>query len=128
MTSLAIASNADPLAGYERYASPNWDGFDAEPIARATLASARRFLGLLPDTLGAPDIAPGADGTIGLEWSFTDGQLRKLFIDIGPGNVWSGYWRLASGERETLPHRQIDEDTSLVLACRLGGLLHVPSG
>ena len=115
MTNLAIADNADPLAGYERYASPNWDGFDAEPVTRATLASARRFLRLLPDTFGAPDIAPGADGTIGLEWSFTDRPLRKLFIDIGPGNFWSGYWRLASGERETIPQRQIDEDTGPAL-------------
>jgi hypothetical protein len=124
VTNLAIADNADPLAGYERYASPNWGGFDAEPVTRATLASARLLLRLLPDTFGAPDIAPGADGTIGLEWSFTDRPLRKLFIDIGPGNVWSGYWRLATGERETLPQRQIDEDTSMVLA----GLLDVPSG
>jgi hypothetical protein len=115
VTNLAIADSADPLAGYERYASPNWDGFDAEPVTRATLASARRFLRLLPDTFGAPDIAPGADGTIGLEWSFTDRPLRKLFIDIGPGNVWSGYWRLASGGRETLPQRLIDEDTSPAL-------------
>ena len=116
MTNLAIARDADPLAGFERYASANWDGCGAEPITRATLASARRFLRLLPDTLGAPAIAPGADGTIGLEWSFTDRQLRKLFIDVGPGDVWSGYWRRASGERKTLPQRQIDDDTARVLA------------
>jgi hypothetical protein len=116
MTSLAIARKADPLAGYERYAGTNWDGCGAEPITRATLASARLFLSRLPDTLGAPDVAPGAEGTIGLEWSFRDQKVRKLFIDIGPGNVWSASWRRASGERQTLPQRQIDEDTGAVLA------------
>ena len=115
MTSLAIAQNVDLLAGYERYASANWDGRDADPITRTTLAAGRWFLRLLPDTLGAPDIAPGADGTIGLEWSFKDRPLRKLFIDIGPGSVWSGYWRRASGERATLPSRDIDDDTERVL-------------
>lgn len=115
MSSLAISRNVDPLAGYERYASANWDGHDADPITRMTLAAARRFLRQLPDTLGAPEIAPGADGTIGLEWSFKDGPLRKLFIDIGPGSVWSGYWRRTSGERATLPSRQIDDDTGQVL-------------
>ncbi len=93
MTSVATARNVDPLAGYERYASANWDGHNADPVTRATLTAARRFLRQLPDTLGAPDIAPGADGTIGLEWSFKDRPLRKLFIDIGPDSVWSGYWR-----------------------------------
>jgi hypothetical protein len=117
VTSLAIARNAaDPLAGYDRYVGANWDGCGAEPITGVTVASARRFLSLLPDALGAPDIAPGADGTIGLEWLFRDRKLRKLFIDIGPGNVWSGYWRRGSGERRALPQRQIDEGTGPFLA------------
>jgi hypothetical protein len=116
VTSLVIARSVDPLAGYEHYASANWDGHDAAPITRTTLTAGRRFLRLLSDTFAAPDIAPGADGSIGLEWWFKDGPLRKLFIDIGPGSVWSGYWRRASGERATLPSRQIDDDTGQVLA------------
>jgi hypothetical protein len=115
LTNLALSVSADPLAGYERYASPNWDGFGADPIARSTLEAARRFLRLLPSSLGAPDIAPGTDGTIGLEWSFADRRLRKLFIDIGPGNAWSGYWRLASGDRATLPQGQINDETASAL-------------
>jgi hypothetical protein len=70
---------------------------------------------MLPPTLGTPDVAPGADGTIGLEWVFQDRPVRKLFIDIGPGNIWSGYWRRASGERRSLPRRPIDEDTGSYL-------------
>ena len=122
MTSVAISRSADPLAGYERYASANWDGHDADPITRTTLTSARRFLRLLSDTLGMPDIAPGADGTISLEWSFTDRRLRKLFIDVGPGRVWSGYWRLASGERGTFPSGRIDDSARQALTGLLDAL------
>lgn len=105
----------DPLAGYEVYDRPNWDGYDAEPIAAETLSAARYFLTLLPGTLGEPDIAPGGDGTIGLEWSFADRTLRKLFIDVGPGAVWGGYWRRSSGEKRTIPPSPIDADTKRVL-------------
>ena len=118
-TSITSISNGDdfdipsrgPLAGYEAYAHSNWDGYDAEPISPETLRAARFFLSMLPETLGEPDIAPGADGTIGLEWSFTDRPLRKLFIDIGPGAVWGGYWRRANGETQTIPATPIIFDT-----------------
>jgi hypothetical protein len=101
----------DALLGYERYLTPNWDGYDADPITPATLSAARTFLGMLPRMFGEPDIAPGADGTIGLEWVFNDRPLRKFFIDIGPGGVWSGYWRRATGESEALPMSPIGPAT-----------------
>ncbi len=104
-----------PLAGYEAYAQSNWDGYDAEPIMPETLSAARFFLSMLPKTLGEPDIAPGADGTIGLEWSFSDRPLRKLFIDIGPGTVWGGYWRRANGETQIIPATPIVSDTKHAL-------------
>jgi hypothetical protein len=77
--------------------------------------AARRFLRDLPKTLGEPDVAPGADGTIGLEWAFRNQPLRKLFIDIGPGNLWSGYWRRASGQSRTLPSVPITATTKVEL-------------
>lgn len=106
---------SDPLRGYERYASPNWDGYDADPITSDTLSASRRLLRMLPSTFGPPDIAPGADGTIGLEWIVTGGPLRKLFIDVGPGRVWSGYWRRSSGEKQSLRPSQIDGTTEAAL-------------
>jgi hypothetical protein len=105
----------DALLGYERYLTPNWDGYDADPITPATLSAARTFLGMLPRMFGEPDIAPGADGTIGLEWVFNDRPLRKFFIDIGPGGVWSGYWRRATGQSEALPMSPIGPATKQLL-------------
>jgi hypothetical protein len=110
-TSLGGDTTSDPLAGYSRYSTPNWDGYGAEAITPETIAAAQRLIRDLPKTFGEPDIAPGADGTIGLEWSFKNRPLKKLFIDIGPGNQWSGYWRRASGERQTLPTLAITAST-----------------
>lgn len=104
------------LAGYGRYAKPNWDHYGAEPITAKTVDAARRFLSLLPTTLGSPHISPGPDGTVGLEWVFTDKPLRKLYIDVGPGNVWAGYWRRSSGERRVLPSKTIDPKTEAELS------------
>jgi hypothetical protein len=106
-----VASANDLLAGYERYAEANWDCYGAEPITPETVGAARQLLGMLPDTLSKPHVSPGPDGTIGLEWVRTEGPLRKLYIDVGPGEVWGGYWRRASGERRTVPPKPIDATT-----------------
>ncbi len=116
IVSEAIAPVDDPLAGYECYAEANWDCYGAEPISAETVESARQLLQMLPDTLGQPHIAPGSDGTVGLEWVHTDGPLRKLYIDVGPGKVWGGYWRRASSERRTIPAKPIDATTEAELA------------
>lgn len=92
---------ADPLDGFDLYSERDWDGYGAEPISQDTIDAARTFIGMLPNTFGDPDIAPGGDGTIGLQWVFKDGPLRKLFIDIGPGRTWGAYWRKFNGESET---------------------------
>lgn len=114
---IAVPADAtsDPLTGYSRYSIPNWDGYGAKAITSETITAAKRFLRDLPETLGEPDIAPGADGTIGLEWSFRNRTLRKLFIDIGPGNQWSGYWRRSTGEKRTLPPTVIGAATKASL-------------
>ncbi len=103
-----VVAVRDPLAGYERYVDSDWDCYGAEPILALTIEAARQLLDMLPGTLGEPHISPGSDGTIGFEWVFAHGPLRKLFIDVGPGRVWAGYWRRASGEKQTLLPRAID--------------------
>jgi hypothetical protein len=94
---------ANPLKGYEQYNQPNWDGFNAEPITAETLQYARWLLKIIPETFGAPDIAPSADGSIGLEWVLETGPLHKLFLDIGPGEEWRAYWRRRNGDFGRLP-------------------------
>jgi hypothetical protein len=105
----------NPMADYERYSEANWDCYGAEPISAETRTAARQFLDMLPDVFGAPHISPGADGTVGLEWIFQGMPLRKLYIDVGPGKVWSLYWRKASGERRTVGPRPIDASTEAEL-------------
>jgi hypothetical protein len=88
----------DPLQGYEQYSHADWDAHDAQPITAETLSYARRLLSLIPETLGSPDIAPSADGSIGLEWLPEGSLVRKLFLDIGPGQQWRAYWTTRNGE------------------------------
>jgi hypothetical protein len=77
----------DLFAEYEAYNVPGWDGYDAEPVTNETVDTARRFRRLLPRALRAPDIAPGADGTIGFEWRHGPRNHYKLiFVEIGPGD------------------------------------------
>jgi hypothetical protein len=107
----------DPLADYEKkYAKPNWDFYGAEPIIAETIEAARYILAILPSTFGAPHISPGCDGTVGLEWVFQHRKLRKLYIDIGPSYTWKGFWRLASGEHQTILPKPIDLKTEAELA------------
>jgi hypothetical protein len=93
----------DPLEGYEQYSEPNWDGHDAEPITAETLHYARWLLKVIPETFGPPDIAPSADGSIGLEWVPERGSLQKLFLDIGPGQDWRAYWKRRNDEFGRMP-------------------------
>src|SRR5258707_216062 len=84
------------LSGYEQYEVANWDGRDALPITSETLAYARKLMRVMPKTLGEPDVAPAADGSIALEWIPDDPtrKLNKLFLDIGPAEEWCAYWTL----------------------------------
>ena len=106
----------DPLEGYDQYANPNWDGFDAEPITPETLTCARKILRELPNTFGEAHIAPGADGSIGFYWSADKGSLRSLCIDVGPGQKWRAYWQLRDGRFDRLPSRHFDNTIDVDLA------------
>jgi hypothetical protein len=101
----------DPLEGFAAYRQANWDGFDAEAITSKTLEAARRIIDMLPPPFGTPDIAPGADGTIGFEWLPEDRPFVKLYIDVGPGRIWRAYWRRRDGQRGELPPEAITLNT-----------------
>lgn len=102
-TSFAVvAEKLDPLAGFDCYLTKDWDGYGADPISVETVSAAKAFLAVMPATFGDPDIAPGVDGTIGLQWVLKNKPLRKLFIDIGPGTLWGAYWRKADGQTDSI--------------------------
>ncbi len=105
-------TNVGPLSGFDVYMNRNWDGLDADPITQGTIDAARELIGALPTDVAPPDVAPGADGTIGLEWISDSGPLRKLYLDVGPGKVWRAYWRRTSGETGRVSHQAIDEEIS----------------
>lgn len=110
----------DPLSGYEQYEQENWDGYGAKAISEATRTFARKLMKLLPDTLGKPDVSPAGDGTIALEWIPEDPahKLDKLYLDIGPAEAWTAYWRLRNGTFDTIDH----EGTSLSTRAMLQNL------
>jgi hypothetical protein len=104
------------LSRFASYNIPNWDGYGADPITNDTIKAARQFMKMLPKNLGDPEMAPGSDGIIALEWLFqTDHPLRKLFIDVGPGNVWSAYFRRSDGTKKTIPQQEITKETKNIL-------------
>lgn len=57
----------------------NWDGYCADPILPSTHALATRLNEALKP-LGEPDVAPGADGSIGFEYTLPDGSI--LMLDV----------------------------------------------
>ncbi len=79
---------ADEFSDYEQYIVPGWDGYDAVPISKTTVSAARIFSNLLPRDVPRPDIAPGADGTIGFEWRLGTPDSRSYIqVDVGPGDL-----------------------------------------
>ena len=75
---------------------PNWDGDDALPISKKVVAEAQSLLSLLMlDSHPAPDVAPSADGSIGMEW--WNGNAR-VFVDVGPEQLIRLYFNPGNGE------------------------------
>lgn len=103
-----ILPKDDEITEFEEYDVPDWDGYGAAPISRATTHAARRFMSLLPRTSPPADIAPGADGTIGFEWRIGSGPgTTSVFVDIGPGDSIKAR-RIVAGRPETWPTRPLN--------------------
>ena len=78
---------SDLFSEYEAYNCADWDGYGAQPISPEIVRAARAFNFLLPISGQRPDIAPGADGTIGFEWRSGSAENREfILIDVGPAN------------------------------------------
>jgi hypothetical protein len=93
----------DPFDGFDQYAEADWDGAGARPITAETLAAARRVYTFIEPhlrKLKAPNLAPGADGTIGFEWYHQGGRIKKLFIEVQADDNVRAYWVRSSGKIE----------------------------
>ena len=61
------------------YNIPNWDGYDALPIQPHTVDIALTLSHVLSSD-NPPDIAPGADGSIGFEWPLPNNNLLTICV------------------------------------------------
>ena len=81
----ASVNTLDVFSEFELYSFAGWDGYDAEPILLETVRASRALYRLLPMDALRPDIAPGADGTIGFEWRSGSTTNRSfVIIEVGP--------------------------------------------
>jgi hypothetical protein len=104
-----FAPGLDQFSEFEMYDIDDWDGYGAKPITRETVVTARRFRRLLPRYAGTPDIAPGADGTIGFEWrSGPDTDRTILIVDVGPGDTIKAVRIRAGRTVESWPSKPLE--------------------
>lgn len=76
------ADVADCAAGA---ASPNWDGYGADPLPAEVGRRARMLARALPPSLPAPEVAPAPSGSIDLEWrADCDNCLSLCVYESGP--------------------------------------------
>lgn len=69
---------------YRECSSPNWDGYNANPISEDTLYQAIGIIELLSNdylNLSIPDIAPEPDGDIAFEWEDNDGYTFGFSVN-----------------------------------------------
>ena len=110
------------LDDYKSLNDRNWDGYNADPITKETLEYASKIIDNIPETFGLPDVAPGSNGSIALEWNPTIGCARKIFFDIGPGEEWSAFWRYRDERFDHIAAKGYDHNTKKDLETLFIGL------
>lgn len=82
---ILLAEKLKELNGiYRECSSPNWDGYNANPISRDTFNQAIGIIRLLSNdylNLSIPDIVPEPDGDIAFEWEYNEGQTFVFSIN-----------------------------------------------
>jgi hypothetical protein len=103
------------LKGFEQFMAPEWDGDEAKAVSKKDLKFARTLLErIAPYLPGAPDAAPGTDGSICMEWiaSGPSGQ-KKVFVDVTPGDEVLTFARL--GEARPVEKHFKKSDQMLIM-------------
>lgn len=68
------------LADYSKYSARNWDGYNADPVPARAIRHAEPLIAKLESAGVRVHDAPGADGTVGLEFDI-DGV--SYVVDFG---------------------------------------------
>jgi hypothetical protein len=102
------------LGGVEAFTTANWDGEDAIAIDPRDLKYARELLREIGHHIPTqPDAAPGADGSICMEWiGQSAAGLKKIFVDVGPGDQVLTFARF--GKSNPIERHFKKDSTSLV--------------
>ncbi len=66
-----------------------WDGGEAEPVNVEVFATARDFLKTLPVAFPSPEVAPGEEGTISLDWFPTPDSNFSVLVYPGAKLVFA---------------------------------------
>ena len=67
---------------WEECCEPNWDAYDAQPVAWDTYNTAKRLLLSLPFGVPTPAVGAEPDGHLTLEWHHS--RRRTLSVSISP--------------------------------------------
>ena len=77
------------IADLMRYRERGWDGDDADPVSSATAITAISIIAeMLVYASSWPHVAPIADGSLSLLWTFDDSTIE---IIIEPGEAFPSY-------------------------------------
>ncbi len=74
--------------------SPNWDGYNAEPINNAALQEAGHLIDSLPYMTVLPDVIPTPSGGVAFEWH---NQRNALLLTISGNNKINYAAKLTGG-------------------------------
>ena len=75
-----------------------WDGYSAEPLSITAYAGALRFLQMWPPSFPTPEVVPEPDGSIGLEWYKSRGNVFIISFDGSSSLAYAG---IISGTNKT---------------------------
>ena len=88
---------------------PNWDSYNARPVATNAVEKALSWLASeYRENLPTPSIVPGSDGSVQIEWHVGDADLEVLFPPRSPGEYyWE--WQGESSEGLLADSNEIDQ-------------------
>lgn len=107
------------LDAFSNYQAPGWDGEDAVAVEPADIDRARTFLRSLPVNVPAPEAAPGADGTICMDWETRAGVVR---VDVKDHAI-RYFYKLADGQKDERV-APVDAEAMYVALGRVFGQLY----